>query len=596
MRQNRADFAMAAGRPENFFVEKCGNPLDFRRKYKYNYFHHEKKEGDGRLQAGGEQAQEAAHGRNGDRGDPVGGPLGLGGALPADPEGQRAHPDGLRPAGHEGGGGGLDAALEVREDPLKVLKRLIKVNPSPFVHGAGEGWGQKFFSFRGRPPAEQPDADEALRALRDFIRPFREVLNPLLVGLLPEEDEARCVYSTITLFWTVVLGFIEHLHSRNQMDMVRNSRAYSQTVFECSGQGYSPDDPRLHTACSQTWHDRFARADSVRLENALLGLVRHLVRGKWFDSARLCGRLAIAVDGTLREDIRSSSLPEREKKRYALEARAVTPWGWNIPVLFEEVAPYEGDKEKQDCELSAFRRLEKRLKRAFPNLAVCILGDALYACRPVVDICKSNHWDYVLVFKEGSSPKVYRQAHDAMAGRDNTYAMLRKAEDGTEQCVGRGEWIDATEVQYDSDEPLEGWVVTCEQWYPFDECYRGEFLTSLPVNDGARAELVASWGRRRWNVENGFHAEKHGGFGLEHTFCNDRTASHNVYVIMEIAYALWQVFDTGYLKRLGRRSRKVTQEGWAKLIFTAVLIIGFHAIGGFAADLPVRRMYRERIL
>ena len=286
------------------------------------------------------------------------------------------------------------------------------------MRGACEDWGQKFFSFRGRTPAEQPDPGEALRALRDFIRPFREVLNPLLVGLLPEEDEARCVYSTITLFWTVVLGFIEHLRSRNQMDMVRNSRAYSQTVFECSGQGYSPDDPRLHTACSQTWHDRFARADSVRLENALLGLVRHLVRGKWFDSARLCGRLAIAVDGTLREDIRSSSLPEREKKRYALEARIVTPWGWNIPVLFEEVAPYEGDREKQDCELGAFRRLEKRLKRAFPNLAVCILGDALYACRPVVDICKSNHWDYVLVFKEGSSPKVYRQVRDAMAGRD----------------------------------------------------------------------------------------------------------------------------------------------------------------------------------
>ena len=135
----------------------------------------------------------------------------------------------------------------------------------------------------------------------------------------------------------MALGFIEHLHSRNQMDMARNSRAYSQTVFECSGQRYSPDDPNLHTACSQTWHDRFARADSVRLENALLGLVRHLVRGKWFDSARLCGRLVFAVDGTLREDVRSSTLPEREKRRYALEVRIVTPWGWNIPVLFEEV-------------------------------------------------------------------------------------------------------------------------------------------------------------------------------------------------------------------------------------------------------------------
>ena len=50
---------------------------------------------------------------------------------------------------------------------------------------------------------------------------------------------------------------------------------------------------------------------------------------------------------------------------------------------------------------------------------------------------------------------------------------------------------------------------------------------------------------------------------------------------MEIAYALWQVFDTGCLKRLGRQSRKVTQEGWAKILFSALLMIGLHAIGGF---------------
>ena len=43
MRHNRADFAVAAGRPENFFVEKCGNPLDFRPEYKYNSLYHEKK-------------------------------------------------------------------------------------------------------------------------------------------------------------------------------------------------------------------------------------------------------------------------------------------------------------------------------------------------------------------------------------------------------------------------------------------------------------------------------------------------------------------------------------------------------------------------
>ena len=379
------------------------------------------------------------------------------------------------------------------------------------------------------------------------------------------------------------------------MDMARNSKPYSQTVFECSGQRYDPDDPRLHTACSQTWHNRLRSVDSKKLEGALLGLVRYLIRGKWFDEARICGCLAVAVDGTLQEKKRSATLSEKEKCRFALEARIVTPWGWNIPVLFEPVEPYEGEKEKQDCEMAAFKRLEKRLKAAFPHQGLCILGDALYACRPVVDVCRRNGWEYILVFKEGSSPNVYRRVHGAMAERDQTFAMMRKAEDGTDRCVGRGEWIDATEAQYDSGNPLCGWVVTCRQWHPFDECYDGEFLTSFPVSDGERARLIAEWGRRRWNIENGFHAEKHGGFGLEHTFCNDSTASRNLHVVMEIAYALWQVFDMGMLKRLAKGKRKVTQEGWAKLLFAAILIVGFYAIGGFEVAVPVRRMSREHL-
>lgn len=121
----------------------------------------------------------------------------------------------------------MDPSLEGREGALQGLERLLEVNPSLLRTEQGEDWGQKFFSFRGRPPAEQPDAGEALRALRDFIRPFRGLLNPLLVGLLPKKKEERCAYSTITLFWTIVIGFVEHLHSRNQMDMARNSRALS---------------------------------------------------------------------------------------------------------------------------------------------------------------------------------------------------------------------------------------------------------------------------------------------------------------------------------------------------------------------------------
>ena len=108
--------------------------------------------------------------------------------------------------------------------------------------------------------------------------------------------------------------------------------------------------------------------------------------------------------------------------------------------------------------------------------------------------------------------------------------------------------------------------------------YFGAFATSFEVTDAKRALEVAAWGRRRWNIEGGFRVEKHGGFGLEHTFCNDDTTGRNYHVLMQIAYALWQVFDTGVLSRLSEGCRKPTQGMWAKLLFLALLFLGLASV------------------
>jgi hypothetical protein len=47
---------------------------------------------------------------------------------------------------------------------------------------------------------------------------------------------------------------------------------------------------------------------------------------------------------------------------------------------------------------------------------------------------------------------------------------------------------------------------------------------------------------------------------------------------MQIAYALWQVFDTGVLSRLSEGCRKPTQEMWAKMLFLALLVFGLASV------------------
>ena len=50
--------------------------------------------------------------------------------------------------------------------------------------------------------------------------PYRRVASrqkKLLVGLVGGRDEEKCAYSSLTLYWTVILGLFQHLRSRNQM-------------------------------------------------------------------------------------------------------------------------------------------------------------------------------------------------------------------------------------------------------------------------------------------------------------------------------------------------------------------------------------------
>lgn len=66
---------------------------------------------------------------------------------------------------------------------------------------------------------------------------------------------------------------------------------------------------------------------------------------------------------------------------------------------------------KQDCETKAFLRLAEKLKKAFPRLPICIMGDNLYASEKVFQICNDNQWKYLIRFKDGSIPIVAWEFH-----------------------------------------------------------------------------------------------------------------------------------------------------------------------------------------
>ena len=67
------------------------------------------------------------------------------------------------------------------------------------------------------------------------------------------------------------------------------------------------------------------------------------------------------------------------------------------------------EEEKQDCELAAAYRLLKKIKKAYPQLKICLLADGLYANDPIIKLCKDFKWRYIIVLKRKRLKQVYRE-------------------------------------------------------------------------------------------------------------------------------------------------------------------------------------------
>lgn len=164
-----------------------------------------------------------------------------------------------------------------------------------------------------------------------------------------------------------------------------------------------------------------------KIEEAMVELLKELIRKKKFRNYLVNKRYLIAIDGTqklyrgykwadecLERHVSSKKIPQYYA--YVLEAVLVLDNGMVLPVMSEILRnkEYRDITEKQDCERRAFYRLAKRIKSSFPKLKVSVVMDGFYACGPVVRVCRENNWDYMLVLKEDGLKSVWHEATGLM--------------------------------------------------------------------------------------------------------------------------------------------------------------------------------------
>jgi hypothetical protein len=329
-----------------------------------------------------------------------------------------------------------------------------------------------------------------------------------------------------------------------------------------------------------------ARIDVHQIESALIDLVRNLIRKKKFRRYLVDNCYPIAIDGTqkfVRDVLWSEECLERELKSgddgtrmqyyvYVLEANLSFCNGMSIPLMSEFLNYTEGDTDakKQDCETKAFKRLAERLKAEFPRLPIMVLLDGLYPNGPIIEVCRKNHWDFMIVLQNKSLPSVWEE-YDVLKELEPKNYLNRIW--GNRRQHFR--WVNEIEYYYGPNEKKKQilHLVVCEESWEevandsaeiITKTSRHAWISSKPLNKRNLHERCNLGARYRWGIESGILVEKRCGYQYEHAFSYNWNAMKGYHYLMRIGHMINVLAQ--YSERLVKTVRDLGVRGFIRFV------------------------------
>jgi hypothetical protein len=357
--------------------------------------------------------------------------------------------------------------------------------------------------------------------------------------------------------------FAFHCQSRRQLNYQRKTAAFLNNINVLTSE---QQETVAHT---DTLNYLLVGMPDSGLQGVVQHAARTLIRGKVLDSFRFDGdEFRIAIDATelfrckhkehcehcLKVEHSNGNIDYYHR---VLEAKLICPNGLVISLCSVFMENIEGRYVKQDCETKAFYRLAEDLKRAFPQLHMVLLLDALYATEPVLDICLKNNWSFFITFKEGSVPTLWQQAMDLRKRHGANNQLQTQTQRFSWACnlTYRNHQLHAVFGKYlDSDSDSEFAYLTNHR----PKAANAEYL----VNEG---------GRPRWKIENeGFNTQVTGGYNLRHIYGGKGFAWKNYYYLLQLAHLLLQLMANTDL--FGKLQRDIS----GKALKTGDTVLSFY--------------------
>lgn len=360
-------------------------------------------------------------------------------------------------------------------------------------------------------------------------------------------NKESITYELGTMIWVGIFLFLFKLESRRQINYELNSEEMIKNLTSLS----KAKEMIERIPYDGTLAYLLKRLKPKHLERLRTRMINSLLRKKCLVNYRLFSYYLIAVDGSghlafKHRHCKHCLTKKRDGKviyyyHPILEAKLVMGNGMSLSIATEFVENMKRNADKQDCELRAFHRLEKRIKKEFPQLRICLLLDGLYANEPVFDVCRRNRWKYMITFKEGSMPETFREYEKL---KELSKENRGKYEiDGVKQNYRWVKDIDYKGHMLNVLECKESKIVKGKR-----EKKRFVWLINMDIDEYNYCDLANKGGRLRWKIENeGFNMQKNGGYNMEHLYCKDLTAMKNFYLLLQIAHIFNQLMEKGSL-------------------------------------------------
>lgn len=419
---------------------------------------------------------------------------------------------------------------------------------------------------------------EIKRRLKREIAEFLNIQNHYFPELIEEikkvmdgRHQSYITYEIEVILYMMILKNVCSIASMQEMNEKFNEDECIKNIYKILGLEEKEWLPHYVTI-----NECLSKLKPEGLEKIRKKMIYGLIRKKSFDNAKFIGEYwLVIVDATqlfsfkerhcehcLTKTINKGTKDEKTYYYHqVLEAKIVMDDEMVISIATEFIENAKESPTKQDCELTSFKRLAATLKKMYPRLRICLMGDSLYACKPVFEICKENKWEFLIRYKDGSIPTLAEE-----------YEEIKKMGESEEEIVTvetiykRKPKVKAThKMKWVNDLDYTGYKVAVmeleiekneKKWKEF------QWITSIRIKGKTAAEF-AETGRKRWLIENeGFNIQKNIRYFITHANSLEYNAMKNHYLLTQLADMLLQLYECGVKDiKIIKRTLKDISEG-----------------------------------